>query len=357
MIKIRKLAGITNQSETATFETTSQFIAQRTEGTRCSLLAVCGPAAASYTPTDRWKEIAGGYHWRYFVEGTAETAWISLPSGNYDGEQTTTLKAISQNPDAKIVYTLDGSTPTASSTMVASGTTITGAPLKTGNIVRVYFTADITGSNTSTGLTLNYNGVNKSVKVPKNGTLANFVASDLGGSPTVYKYLQAHTTLELLYDGSQFIIIGNPLVLSGSGYEIHADGMGKVNSVTASNMNSVTSNAVNAAIATASNHKVDVYVRNETYEATSTGWKGMCFIFPKNGKYLAEIYRNLDRSTNIQVNDSGTLVNYQTIGSANLRYAIIDVPNTGTREVRVALSAFVNESYDITLKLTQLSHN
>ncbi len=125
MIKIRKLAGITNQSETATFEATSQFIAQRTEGTRCSLLAVCGPAAASYTPTDRWKEIAGGYHWRYFVEGTAETAWISLPSGNYDGEQTTTLKAISQNPDAKIVYTLDGSTPTASSTMVASGTTIT----------------------------------------------------------------------------------------------------------------------------------------------------------------------------------------------------------------------------------------
>ena len=122
-------------------------------------------------------------------------------------------------------------------------------------------------------------------------------------------------------------------------------------------MHSVTSNAVNAAIATASNHKVDVYVRNETYEATSTGWKGMCFIFPKYGKYLAEIYRNLDRTTNIQVSDSDTLVNYQTIGSANLRYAIIDVPTTGTREVRVALSALANESYNITLKLTQLSHN
>lgn len=108
--------------------------------------------------------------------------------------------------------------------VIASGTTLTGAPLKTGNIVRVYFTADITGSNTSTGLTLNYNGVNKSVKVPKNGTLANFVASDLGGSPTVYKYLQAHTTLELLYDGTQFIIIGNPVVLSSSDYTIYADG-------------------------------------------------------------------------------------------------------------------------------------
>ena len=108
--------------------------------------------------------------------------------------------------------------------VIADSTTLTGAPLKTGNIVRVYFTADITGSNTSTGLTLNYNGVNKSVKVPKNGTLANFVASDLGGSPTVYKYLQAHTTLELLYDGTQFIIIGNPVVLSSADYTIYADG-------------------------------------------------------------------------------------------------------------------------------------
>lgn len=128
--------------------------------------------------------------------------------------------------------------------VIASGTTITGAPLKTGNIVRVYFTADITGSNTSTGLTLNYNGVKKSVKVPKNGTLANFVASDLGGSPTVYKYLQAHTTLELLYDGTQFIIIGNPVVLSSSDYTIYADGLKRVDAVASGDKNMVTSSAV-----------------------------------------------------------------------------------------------------------------
>lgn len=109
--------------------------------------------------------------------------------------------------------------------VIASSTTVTGAPLKTGNIVRVYFTVDITGSNTTTALTLNYNSVNYSVKVPKNGTLVNFVASDLGGSPTVYKYLQAYTTLELLYDGTQFIIIGNPVVLSSSDYTIYADGL------------------------------------------------------------------------------------------------------------------------------------
>lgn len=113
--------------------------------------------------------------------------------------------------------------------VIASTTTMTGAPLKTGNIVRVYFTADITGSNTTTGLVINYNNVNYSVKVPKNGTLANFVASDLGGSPAVYKYLQANTMIELLYDGTNFIIIGNPKVININNTIIYADGTNNIN--------------------------------------------------------------------------------------------------------------------------------
>ena len=108
--------------------------------------------------------------------------------------------------------------------IIASGTTITGAPLKTGNVVRVFFTADVAGANTSTALVLTYNSVNYTVKVPRHGSLANFVASDLGGSPTVYKYLQAYTTLELLYDGTNFVIMGNPIVISGLNRCIYADG-------------------------------------------------------------------------------------------------------------------------------------
>lgn len=132
--------------------------------------------------------------------------------------------------------------------VIASTTTMTGAPLKTGNIVRVYFTADITGSNTTTGLVINYNNVNYSVKVPKNGTLANFVASNLGGSPAVYKYLQANTMLELLYDGTQFIINGNPVVISGTNFSIYADGLKRVDEVTEDGTDLVTSHAVAAAI-------------------------------------------------------------------------------------------------------------
>lgn len=122
-------------------------------------------------------------------------------------------------------YTIDGASfNKRNQAVIANSTTLTGAPLKTGNIVRAYFTADITGVNTTTGLVLNYNGSNKNVKVPKDGALANFTAQNMGGSPTVYKYLQAYTTLELLYDGTNFVIIGNPVVISSSDYTIYADG-------------------------------------------------------------------------------------------------------------------------------------
>ena len=108
--------------------------------------------------------------------------------------------------------------------IIADSTTITGAPLKVGSSVRVYFTVDLTAANASTTLQLNYNGVNYYVKAPKDGTLINFVATNLGGSPAVYKYLQKYTTLELLFDGTQFVIIGNPIVISSAEYSIYADG-------------------------------------------------------------------------------------------------------------------------------------
>lgn len=142
-------------------------------------------------------------------------------------------------------YTIDGASfNKRNQAVIASSTTLTGAPLKTGNIVRVYFTADITGVNTTTVLSLSYNGSSKNVKVPKNGALVNFTAQNLGGTPTVYKYLQAYTTLELLYDGTQFVIIGNPVVLSGSNYTIYADGLKRVDAVTSGDKNMVTSDAV-----------------------------------------------------------------------------------------------------------------
>lgn len=111
---------------------------------------------------------------------------------------------------------------TDSMTVMAASNIVNGAPLRAGSTVRIMFTVDLTGADTITALVLNYNGVNTPVKVGKNGSLSNFVASEV--STGVYKYVQAYTTLELAFDGSQFIIIGNPVVLSSSDYTIYADG-------------------------------------------------------------------------------------------------------------------------------------
>lgn len=105
--------------------------------------------------------------------------------------------------------------------IIASNLTITGAPLHSGNVVRVYFTADIAGANGTSAMVINYNGTNYNVKAPSNGSLKNFTASSVDGA---YKYLQAYTTLELLFDGTQFVIIGNPVVISSADYTIYTDG-------------------------------------------------------------------------------------------------------------------------------------
>ena len=70
------------------------------------------------------------------------------------------------------------------------------------------------------------NGTNYNVKVGKDGSLANFVAANVSGA---YKYLQAYTTLELAFDGTQFIIIGNPVVISNADYTIYTDGSTNLN--------------------------------------------------------------------------------------------------------------------------------
>lgn len=116
----------------------------------------------------------------------------------------------------------------ANAVIMASGTTLTGVTIASGSIIRVMFTAAVSGTDTTTGLSLTYNGTAYAVKVGKNGALADFVAAAISES---YVYLQAYTTLELAFDGTQFIIIGNPVVISSADYTIYADGHTGVNLV------------------------------------------------------------------------------------------------------------------------------
>ena len=100
--------------------------------------------------------------------------------------------------------------------------TLTGTPLKAGNVVRVCFTQDIMGLDTTSVLQLEYNEVDKNVKVNKDGTLVNFVAKEI--VTNTYKYVQAYTVLEMFYDGTQFVILGDPIVLSGATFKVRASG-------------------------------------------------------------------------------------------------------------------------------------
>ena len=124
MINARNAAGIHSMSNYANQANNTNYYAVRTTGDNCELLAVVGNGAATYQPNDNWQKIISGYHYVYYMNKNAEQAWVDLPSGEYDGQQTATLTAVSQDSGAKLVYTTDGSTPTASSTAVASGTTI-----------------------------------------------------------------------------------------------------------------------------------------------------------------------------------------------------------------------------------------
>ena len=126
MIDVRNAVGLHNQSSTLNMATNKDYYAVRTEGKDNKyLVAVVGKQASTYTPNGAYTCILSGYHYAYWVSNNMETAWVDLPSGEYDGQQQALLTAVSANSDAQLVYTTDGTTPTASSTKVASGTKIT----------------------------------------------------------------------------------------------------------------------------------------------------------------------------------------------------------------------------------------
>ena len=125
MIMLRNRVGISNESTYKREESSTGRFVFTTIGTNGKLLAAVGTTANKYTPDNTWTLAAEGYHWRYFMERTQETAWPSLPSGLYYNEPIVTLRAVSATDGAKLVYTLDGSEPTAQSTKVESGSTLT----------------------------------------------------------------------------------------------------------------------------------------------------------------------------------------------------------------------------------------
>ena len=124
MIEARKLAGITNMSNYTNKMAQKACFANETTGNKAKLIVVVGNNTKAYTPGADYAQILEGYHYRYYLSKSVETAWCNIPSGEYEAGFKAKLTAVSQNSNAKLVYTTDGTAPTAKSKQVTNGNTI-----------------------------------------------------------------------------------------------------------------------------------------------------------------------------------------------------------------------------------------
>ena len=126
MIEARKLAGITNTSSYSNYASNKQYFANAVNGTNDrKLLVVVGIPSMMTTPSKtEYTRILSGKNYMYYLSNDTETAWADKASGEYEEGFKVTLTAVSQNSNAKLVYTTNGNNPTASSTQATSGTSI-----------------------------------------------------------------------------------------------------------------------------------------------------------------------------------------------------------------------------------------
>lgn len=125
MILARRTAGITNTSESEEKWTDDNFYAKAAKGKYSTLLCVVGNNPYYYNADEsNFTEILSGKGYRYLLSRNANTVWMNVPDGTYDGVAKVKFTIVSNKSGAKIVYTLDGSTPTASSPTLANGATL-----------------------------------------------------------------------------------------------------------------------------------------------------------------------------------------------------------------------------------------
>lgn len=135
MISARKAAGITNMSDYEVKVATSAYYAVNVNKT---LYVAVGRLDKMENPGADWQKVLSGYHYAYFLNKNLETAFVDKASGIRDNSFKVKLIAVSKDASAKLVYTTDGTAPTAKSKQVASGDEITissDCVLKVGLIV------------------------------------------------------------------------------------------------------------------------------------------------------------------------------------------------------------------------------
>ena len=156
MIYARQLAGVTNTSSfnNQASNASSNYYVQRVIGSRGYLLAAMGSTA--YSIPSNYVVVVRGTNYRLALSTNTETAWASVPSGTRVDPFNVTLTAVSATSSARLVYTLDGSNPSASNgVVVASGSSVPitrSCTLKVGLLIN---------GNVSGVITRNYTVINE----------------------------------------------------------------------------------------------------------------------------------------------------------------------------------------------------
>ena len=143
---------------------------------------------------------------------------LDVPSAGGTGQYVESISEVDGKiiPVVKNLPSLGGS-----SYIISANTTITGAVLQAGDVINLYFTQDIAGTSVDHTLVLNYNTVDYDVKVMKDGSLVAFEAETITGN---YNFIQAGFPVSFMFDGTDFIVVENPVVLNIDGYNITANG-------------------------------------------------------------------------------------------------------------------------------------
>lgn len=126
MIEVRRMVGISNLSTYEEFADNTNYCVRKVTGDNGQLAVAVGKYsnAVGYG----FVEILSGYHYRLFVSKSLNTVWINTPSGVFaEGEKISAkISAITESADSQLVYTTDGTTPSATNgTKVASDTELT----------------------------------------------------------------------------------------------------------------------------------------------------------------------------------------------------------------------------------------
>lgn len=124
LINARKVAGIHNESSYENQMSTGTTFQNIVQGKNGRLLVSLGVQDVS-PDAATWVKVLGDNTYAYYLSKDTEVAWVDVASSSFTEAFDVTLTAVSAAADARLVYTLDGSDPTASSTAVESGSKLT----------------------------------------------------------------------------------------------------------------------------------------------------------------------------------------------------------------------------------------